>query len=195
MHLSLRMTAGTETPKPGTTPMLEEALRKDGARGVAGAEKQHVVRAVIHGSCCRRLDERLHHAGRAHGANRAELLACLYGRVDLAALDGPEALVSEKWSRRLREQHELPDTCGAGTLLELPHDALANAGSATIGSDDDGPQQRGRAKALESSGADQPSSFLGNDEPGARGRKVTRRQPVELEERANAAPVLWISRT
>src|SRR6185437_10467876 len=134
-------------------------------------------------------DQRLHHADRARRAKRAKLLTRLHGRGSRAALDDSKAVALEKRRGGLCQQDQLLDPRCARTLLELPHDALAETRSAAIGCHHDRSQQRDRAEALEGTGADQLRPFVCHHEFRTRRSQIARRQPVALEQQAHASHV------
>jgi hypothetical protein len=49
IDLSLRKAAGAEANEPTAAPLVDQNFTHDAARGVAGAEKQNMVRTLAHG--------------------------------------------------------------------------------------------------------------------------------------------------
>jgi hypothetical protein len=50
MNLALRMAAGAEALEAAGALAVEDAFRKDAARGISGAQEQHVINMIRHGA-------------------------------------------------------------------------------------------------------------------------------------------------
>src|ERR1700730_11810546 len=122
MYLALGMTPGTEAPKLSPTPLVDERFRHDAARGVAGAQKKHVIRSICHGMALVRSRQYLPHAGRGRRAQRPKLLAPLHVLRRVASFNDAIPLVRKKLSCRLREKDQAVDLASTRDLLEFPHD-------------------------------------------------------------------------
>src|SRR2546430_3204682 len=119
-------------------------------------------------------NKRLGHTGGGGRTERTELFACLHGLRDAVALDRAVPLALEESLRRLREQHQLRDVCGAGAPLQLLDDETAEAASAPMWRDGHRAQQCYGCKTLQGAGADELGVLVSDDELGLRGGEGAR---------------------